>query len=168
MKSLLLDQVGLSLKKDACLLQITEYLQGKQMSIVQSAVSWAKDHPNLKEKPSPNTKDRYLVEGISKWDSKTLPVLLTTVTVRTCARSLFLPCFSWSFKPLSVWSNCSILQTSSAIAFVPVPQWKDAIVRIVDALIFLCSKIGVLQGPENTSGHQINTVNLPFYLERQK
>lgn len=56
----------------------------------------------------------------------------------------------------------------SAATSVPVPQGEDAIVKIVDALIALCSRPTVWQGPENTSGHQISAVNLPFYLERQK
>ena len=57
------------------------------------------------KKPSPKTKDRSLTEGVPKWASKTFLALLTTVTAKTCARNLLLSCFSWSFKPLPVWTK---------------------------------------------------------------
>jgi len=84
-----------------------------------------------------------------------------------CARNLFLSCFSSVFKPLPVWSK--LLNTPNLFCNICTNATiKRHIMKIMDALIFLCSKTGVLQGSENTSGHQINTVNLPFYLERQK
>lgn len=94
--------------------------------------------------------------------------ILYRVTVRMNARNLFLSCFSCLFKPLACLEAAAQRSGPSVATSVPVARGEDAIVKIVDALIALCSRPAARPAPENTSGHQISAVNLPFYLERQK